>query len=130
LVAGRGRFSSVKNKLREEVTLLEKDAAINQEKIASFQGESQKLNQDLTTERQLKDELSINYARLGADFNNLQQKLNEQKNEIEELQKKFTAEFENIAIKILKENSREFTSLNQKNISDILNPLKEKIEKI
>ena len=48
---------------------------------------------------------------------------------MEELQKKFTLEFENIANRLLKLNSREFSELNQKNIGDILNPLKEKIEK-
>ena len=43
--------------------------------------------------------------------------------------KKFTLEFENIATKILKQNSQEFTFLNQRNIGEILNPLREKIEK-
>lgn len=123
------RISSLKNKLREEKMMLEKDSAIHLEKIANLQGENQRLSNDLSTERQLKEDLSIRYARIGAEYENLQQKLAEQKNQIEELQQKFTAEFENIAVKILKENSREFTNLNQKNISDILNPLKEKIEK-
>ncbi|MCD4665129.1 MAG: DNA recombination protein RmuC, partial [Bacteroidales bacterium] len=43
-------------------------------------------------------------------------------------QKRFTTEFENIATKILKQNSQEFALANQKNIGDILNPLKEKIQ--
>jgi DNA recombination protein RmuC len=87
------------------------------------------LSGDLSAERQMKEELSIRHARIGADYENLQQRLTEQKTQLEELQKKFTVEFENLAVKILKENSLEFTNLNQKNISDILNPLKEKIEK-
>jgi DNA recombination protein RmuC len=68
-------------------------------------------------------------TRQDADYKNLQEKLNSQKAELEELNKRFTIEFQNIAHKILRENSNEFTSLNQKNISDILVPLKEKIEK-
>ena len=47
---------------------------------------------------------------------------------MEDLQKKFTIEFENIANKILEKNSEKFTTTNQKNMGDVLNPLKEKIE--
>jgi DNA recombination protein RmuC len=46
---------------------------------------------------------------------------------MEELQKKFTIEFENVANKILKTHSQEFTQTNVKNIGEILNPLKDKI---
>ena len=58
---------------------------------------------------------------------NFQEKLDNQKQEMENLQKKFTTEFENIASKILKRNSEEFTLANQKNIGEVLTPLKEKI---
>ena len=44
-----------------------------------------------------------------------------------ELQEQFTKEFENIANRILKQNSVEFAEANHKNLSEILNPLKEKI---
>jgi DNA recombination protein RmuC len=59
---------------------------------------------------------------------NLSEKLLEQKAETEELQKRLTVEFENIANRILKERSVEFSSANQKQMGDILNPLKEKIQ--
>ena len=58
---------------------------------------------------------------------NLVEKLENQKAEIENLQKRLTTEFENIATKILKERSDEFSVSNQKNLSEILNPLKERI---
>ncbi len=58
---------------------------------------------------------------------NLLEKLQDQKAELDEIQKKFTMEFENIAGKILKKNSEEFTQANRKNIGEVLNPLKEKI---
>ena len=66
----------------------------------------------------------------GADveFANLRERLATQKNEMGELQKKFTTEFENVAHKLLKQNSHEFTLVNQKNISEILTPLREKIQ--
>ncbi|HRZ98429.1 MAG TPA: DNA recombination protein RmuC [Paludibacter sp.] len=59
---------------------------------------------------------------------NLLERLENQKSEIEDLQKRLTVEFENIANKILKERSNEFSIVNHKNISEILNPLKERIQ--
>ena len=61
------------------------------------------------------------------EYRNVQEKLESQKAELAEIQKKFTTEFENIANKILEKNSEKFTAANQKNIGDVLNPLKEKI---
>jgi DNA recombination protein RmuC len=59
---------------------------------------------------------------------NLTEKLENQQSEIENQQKRLTAEFENIANKIMKQRSDEFSASNQKNIGDLLNPLKEKIQ--
>ena len=59
---------------------------------------------------------------------NLDEKLTEQKAEIEKLQAKFTLEFQNIANKLLKENSSEFALYNQKRLDEILTPLKENIK--
>lgn len=115
--------------LLEQIGKLDKDEGVLQERLASFQNENRKLEQELLTERQSVSDLTIRFARQNADFENLKEKLATQKAELEEIQKKFSSEFENIANKILKENSKEFTSLNQKNIGDVLIPLKEKIEK-
>ena len=81
--------------------------------------------------RQLRSENSIQsqqLARAEADFGNLQEKLDAQKKEMENLQQKFTTEFENIATKILKQNTEEFAMANQKSITELLSPLKEKIQ--
>jgi DNA recombination protein RmuC len=67
-------------------------------------------------------------ATLNAVNDNLADKLENQKAEIESLQKRLTVEFENIATKILKERSDEFSVSNHKNLSEILNPLKERIQ--
>lgn len=67
-------------------------------------------------------------ARDEADFSNLQEKLDFQKKEMEQVQQKFTTEFENIASKILKQNTQDFSMSNQKNITELLLPLKEKIQ--
>jgi len=59
---------------------------------------------------------------------NLQQKLIEQKAEIEKLQEKFTMEFENLANRIFDEKGKAFTETNKTNLTQILDPLKEKIK--
>jgi len=71
--------------------------------------------------------ISVN-AQLKADNQNLLLKLTEHKAEVDQLQKKFTLEFENIANKLFKQNSSEFAETNQKRLSDILSPLKENIK--
>jgi len=62
-----------------------------------------------------------------ANYNNLERRLAEQKGELEELQFKFTKEFENLAGKILEDKSRRFTEQNKENLDTILTPLKERI---
>jgi DNA recombination protein RmuC len=61
-------------------------------------------------------------------FQAQQQKLTEQKEEIEQTRQHFQREFENVAEKLLKEKSREFTDVNKLSIDAILNPLKENIK--
>ena len=58
---------------------------------------------------------------------NLQEKLSEQKDDLENLQKKFTKEFENLANRIFEEKGNKFTEQNKEKLSEILNPLREKI---
>jgi DNA recombination protein RmuC len=125
----RSRAAGLKAALQEEISKLDKESGILNERLMSVQADNQKLSLELDSERQAKGELAIQLARQDADFKNLQEKLNLQKAELEELNKKFTIEFQNIAHKILTENSNVFTNLNQKNINDILTPLKEKIDK-
>lgn len=71
---------------------------------------------------------ALEVATLTTTNKNILEKLESQKLEIETLQKRLITEFENIANKILKERSDEFSAANHKNISEILNPLKEKIQ--
>lgn len=59
---------------------------------------------------------------------NLHQKLMEGKQEVEQMQKRLTTEFENIATKLLEEKSQKFTAQNQSNLNTVLQPLKEKIK--
>jgi len=105
----------------------------NQEEVFNKQQNEYKIQiEQLKTERDQiriqKEKAIIEFTQLNADFKNLQEKNNTQKEEVEKLQDKFTKEFENLANKILEEKSTKFTEVNQKNIKDILSPLQDKIQ--
>jgi len=123
----RLRLAMQKNSFLEEKTGLEKDRDILHEKLSDQKIAFDKLTAELEVERQKTFEMNAKLARQENENSNLLDKLQNQKSEIEELQKKFTTEFENIAHKILKDNTLEFSQVSHKNMSDILNPLKEKI---
>ena len=78
--------------------------------------------------RNEKEQLGNDIVRYRSDLEHLSLKNKEQKGEVEQLQEKFTKEFENLANKILDEKSTKFTEQNQKNIKSILSPLQEKIK--
>ena len=57
-----------------------------------------------------------------------QEKLKEQKADLEHTRQHFQKEFENVAEKLLKEKSREFLDVNKTHLDHILTPLKENIK--
>lgn len=75
-----------------------------------------------------KESLAIHLAKKENDFDNLLERNKEQKQEVEELQEKFTKEFENLANKILEEKTVKFTEQNKENLKNILSPLQDKIQ--
>jgi DNA recombination protein RmuC len=83
---------------------------------------------ELNNERMLKQDVLIAEARLKAENQSLSEKLLQQKTELEELQRRLTIEFENIAARILRQNATEFRENNLKTLGDILTPFKERIQ--
>lgn len=75
-----------------------------------------------------KESLAIQLSKKEVDFENLWERNKEQKQEVEQLQEKFTKEFENLANKILEEKSTKFTEQNRENMKNILSPLQDKIQ--
>ncbi len=116
------------NEMLSAKTEFEKTKIQLEERISYLQNDNGKLSTELKDAESENEKQAERLAKAEVEFANLREKLASQKQEMEELQKKFTTEFENIAHKILKQNSQEFTQTNQKNISEILTPLKEKIQ--
>jgi DNA recombination protein RmuC len=93
-----------------------------------YKDEQARLTHELIQERNnLAQALQTN-QRAEAFHQSQQEKLLEQKAELEQTRTHFQREFENIAEKLLKEKSKEFTDVNRHNLDVLLNPLKENIK--
>ncbi len=136
LFLGKQLFSA--NSKSEKASLEEKSnglvSQINQLK-EQFQNERNQFEKQLTatnldkeTIRSEKETLAIQLSKKETDFENLWERNKEQKQEVEQLQEKFTKEFENLANKILEEKTIKFTEQNKENLKNILSPLQDKIQ--
>lgn len=74
-----------------------------------------------------KQTLFAKNSELSAKNEGLQQSLDTQKEEIIKIQEESKLQFENLANKILEEKTEKFTTLNQNNLKNILEPFQEKI---
>ena len=95
-----------------------------------FQEQKQlNLKQDFQIETLIaeKQEFFAKNAELSAQNESLQKSLSTQKEEITKIQDESKLQFENLANKILEEKSEKFTTLNQNNLKNILDPFQEKI---
>ena len=100
---------------------LEVQLSIAKEQLAKAEETIRQQAEDIRT-------LTAQLATAEADKQNLQEKLEKQLKEAEEMQKRLTVEFENIANKVLQQRQEEFSTQSRKQIGDILLPLNEKIK--
>eukprot|EP01034_Spumella_vulgaris_P002111 gene2111-2749_t len=107
---------------------LKLEAGRAEERVRHLQADLISITEKWEAERgrviQLTQELSA--ARTGNE--NLLQRLNEQKQEVEQLQERFKTEFKNIANELLEDKSKRFTEQNQEKLGEILKPLHERIK--
>lgn len=100
----------------------------NEQMDASHRDERERWKDELEALRKeyLESEKALEKSR--AFYHSQEEKIVEQKQEIEEIRQRFNLEFERLANKILEEKTQRFTETNTKSIDHILNPLKEKIK--
>ena len=101
--------------------------AIEQEKTRALTSQTLELKKELEHLRHTNLELNTSLSATEANYRNLQEKLADQKKELETLQEKFSVQFENLANRIFEEKSKKFTEQNKTNMTDVLKPLGEKI---
>ena len=115
-------------KTQAEKISLEEKVLAGQAQIQNFKEALEKERVEKEVIRNEKDSLAIQLSKKEVDFENLWERNKEQKQEVEQLQEKFTKEFENLANKILDEKSNKFTEQNKENMQNILTPLQDKIQ--
>ena len=86
------------------------------------------LNNDKLLLSNEKHVIDLQLTQKVSELKSLEEKLAENKQDIEKLQEKFSKDFEILASKILEEKSSKFTEQNKENIKSILSPLQEKIQ--
>lgn len=129
-----GKLLSKLNFEKEKISV-EKDKSALEERVNLLQQSKDmvennyiELQKEIKNSQQKKEDLLTLNTRQDSEIQNLQSKLDEHKKEVENLQKKFTNDFEVLANKILEEKSNKFTQQNKENLKIILNPLQEKIK--
>lgn len=125
--------------LNEKLTLALKQKSDAEIEVAKLQTANKNLENKLQEVETLKQEVEkerstrINFekkvASLTADLDNMKTALTEEKKRLEEVKEQMKQEFALIANKILKDNSEAFSQHSKKNINELIDPLKEKIEK-
>jgi len=117
-----------KNISLKNISKLTSEKNISEEKNKTYVEEIDKCKIETENKENLIIELNKDIATKSANFANLNEKLSEQKKDVDNLQEKFRLEFKNLANEILEEKTKKFTEQNKINIDDILKPLSEKIK--
>ncbi len=107
------------------------EVLIEKEKNKVLTEQLAELKKTIEAERAKVLELNNELATAEANYRNLEEKLEEKlednKMQLGDLQEKFTTQFKNLANDIFEEKSKKFTEQNKTNIFDLLKPLGEKI---
>ena len=120
--------ASLEEKVNGLLAQLEQGKTQTQQERLNFEKQIAQLQQEKEHIRREKEALAIQLSKSETDFDNLLERNKEQKQEVEQLQEKFTKEFENLANKILEEKTSKFTEQNKENLKNILSPLQDKIQ--
>ena len=116
-------FYRFKSETRSSDTAL----GVYDQRVRDLNNEIENQKEEVKRERDKVITLSNRLAGSQSEFRFMEERLNEQRKEIENIQNKFYAEFNNLANKILDEKSKKFTDLNKDNLESLLKPLGERI---
>ena len=121
-------FEKEKTSLEKEKSTLEERILLSQQSKEAVENNYTNLQTEVKKNQQEKENLLQKNSIQDSEIKYLQKKLEEHQKEVENLQKKFTNDFEVLANKILEEKSTKFTHQNRENIKNILEPLEKKIQ--
>lgn len=116
-----------KQNLIQRAQMLEVELTLLNEQRRQMENRLFSVQTDLEKARLEKEAIAIQLTKREVDHDHLLERHKEHKSEVEQLQTKFTKEFENLANRILDEKSHKFTEQNKSNIDQLLSPLQQKI---
>jgi DNA recombination protein RmuC len=126
---GKQSVGSDTSILDSKIIGLEKDFSFAEKEKNRILSEKELLNKELISIREELNASNITIAKAREAFKSQEEKFTTLKSELENVHKKYTTEFENIANRILDEKSQKFTEQNKTNMDVILNPLKDNIKR-
>lgn len=119
----------------EELNQLQNDNLSLKKDIEHFESRIKNSLDEFNKQKEREKELQLEKLELSSKLSasqtnllNLEEKLNTQKEELSALNEKFNQEFKLAANAILRQNSEDFSKAHQKELKELLNPLKEKIK--
>ena len=120
--------AEMEKRFQEQLSEKDREIVLATERHLQAKNQVQEYLNEMQQLRNRNEELNNSITRQGAENNYLKEKIEEQAREFERLQKQATTEFENLANRILKKNTEDFSMVNQKKIDDLISPLREKIQ--
>lgn len=103
------------------------EKALIEGELKSVKTELERINTELRDEREGHDHSKKRLAKAEEAFKLQDEKIANQKKEIDELHEKFGKEFENIANRVLRQNTDEISKINKERLESTLKPLGERI---
>jgi DNA recombination protein RmuC len=123
------KFSAVKGIEPSVYNQLDKEKSVIEQQLHSLKESNEQLKQEARLQISDMVRISSELSEWKTDYKNLDEKLAVQKKEMEELHIQMKQQFENIASKIVFDNSQRIQQQHKEKLDDMLNPLKEKIDK-
>lgn len=119
--------SDLSNDLKNEFSKISAENTFLQTQFDDQKLLNQKQNTQIELILNEKQHLYAKNSELTAQNKGLYESLETQKDEVKKIQEEGKLQFENLANKILEEKTEKFTTLNQNNLKNILEPFQEKI---
>lgn len=120
--------NEIKSSYIEKLVELEKQLALLSQTERMLQSKVEALENSSKHWEQEKLELNKELSQAETNLGNLTEKLTQQGAELEKIQERFQKEFQLIADKIIRDNASELSNSHQKELTQLLQPLKDKIK--
>lgn len=124
----RKKTASIIQTYEAKLDTFEKEEITQAERIEYLKVEYIKALDELKEIRKKSDDLLQSKVQFETENKYLREKLEAQAADFKKLQQQAAIEFENLAHKILKKNTEDFSEVNRQKIHDLILPLKEKIQ--